>query len=125
MPHLQVQSASTSKLRDNPNNVRMHPKRQINKLADAIRQFGFRVPTEADSDTICDTKIVNAKRARFVQGRGKRNCIQSSSLPGPRISYGFSVRPYPHRLLLGWTKRKSRHDQDRRRKPHERNPGNG
>ncbi len=50
MPHLQVQSVSTSKLKDNPNNPRTHPRRQINKLADAIRQFGFRVPIVVDRD---------------------------------------------------------------------------
>lgn len=44
MPQPQIQNVATSKLKINPNNVRTHPKRQIDKLAELIRRIGFIVP---------------------------------------------------------------------------------
>ncbi len=44
MSQLQIQNVATSKLKSNPSNVRTHPKRQIDKLAELIRRIGFVVP---------------------------------------------------------------------------------
>ena len=49
MSHLQIQEVPTRKLKANPNNVRTHSRRQIEKIAGAIRQLGFIVPIVANA----------------------------------------------------------------------------
>ena len=52
MSNLQIQEVPTSKLKSNPNNVRTHPKKQIDRIAQAIRQLGFLVPIIANASFV-------------------------------------------------------------------------
>jgi DNA modification methylase len=64
MSQLQIQNVATSKLKINPNNVRTHPKRQIDKLAEVIRRIGFIVPIVANA-----TLVVLAGHGRLAAAK--------------------------------------------------------
>ena len=52
MPISQIQQVSVRKLRPNPANLRIHPKRQIAALAKLVGQIGFVVPIIADEHLV-------------------------------------------------------------------------
>jgi DNA modification methylase len=48
----QIELFPTKRLRANPHNVRTHSKKQIQQIADSIKEFGFNVPIVADESNI-------------------------------------------------------------------------
>jgi hypothetical protein len=49
---LQIEYRSISDLKLDARNPRQHPQRQVNQLADSIREFGFVVPIVADDKLV-------------------------------------------------------------------------
>jgi DNA modification methylase len=76
---LKIDSVSIQTLRPNPNNARLHPKAQIDKLARAIGELGFLVPVLID-----DRNMIIAGHGRIeaakALGMSELPCIRTSHL---------------------------------------------
>jgi hypothetical protein len=64
MPISEIQQIPIGKLRPNPANTRVHPKRQIAQLARGIEKFGFVAPIIADENF-----VILAGHARAAAGQ--------------------------------------------------------
>lgn len=47
---MKVKQLSTDKLKPYPNNTKEHPEKQVEKIAESIKEFGFNQPIVIDSD---------------------------------------------------------------------------
>ena len=66
-------------LRPNPNNARLHPKAQIDKLAHAINEFGFLVPALIDGNNNVIAGHGRLEAAKTI-GLSELPCIRTSHL---------------------------------------------
>jgi ParB-like chromosome segregation protein Spo0J len=76
---LKIEHVPIQILRPNPNNARLHPKAQINKLARAIGELGFLVPVLIDD---CNMIIAGHGRIEAAKALGLSElpCIRTSHL---------------------------------------------
>jgi ParB-like chromosome segregation protein Spo0J len=58
----EIQHISPSKLKENPHQVRTHPERQIERLTEAIRQFGFLIPIVTSFEVLAGHGRLEAAR---------------------------------------------------------------
>lgn len=61
----EIRQVAIAKLRPNPANARTHAKRQIEQIADSIRQFGFTVPIIVD-----ESRVILAGHGRWLAAKG-------------------------------------------------------